>query len=93
MEELVERPAAAPLLLVGEAAGFRGARVSGLPFTSERQLAGTGPAGQTATIVHAAPRELGLEEQVLLSSAAGGRASAVPLADEDLHRQAGRDPA
>jgi uracil-DNA glycosylase len=56
----------APLLLVGEAAGFRGARVSGLPFTSERQLTGTGPAEASATIVQRALRELGLEREVLL---------------------------
>jgi uracil-DNA glycosylase len=42
----------AETILVGEAAGYRGARVSGLAFTSERQLTGTGPAEATATIVH-----------------------------------------
>jgi uracil-DNA glycosylase len=56
----------APLLVVGEAAGYRGARVSGLPFTSERQLTGTGPAEASATIVHRVLAELGLEESVLL---------------------------
>jgi uracil-DNA glycosylase len=55
----------APLLLVGEAPGFRGARVSGIPFTSERQLTGSGPAEATATIVRRTLAELGLEEETL----------------------------
>lgn len=55
----------APLLLVGEAAGYRGARVSGIPFTSERQLTGRGPAEPTATIVRRTLAELGLEDETL----------------------------
>jgi uracil-DNA glycosylase family 4 len=58
--------AGAEIVLVGEAAGYRGARVSGVPFTSERQLTGCGPAEATATIVHRTLAELGLEDDVLL---------------------------
>jgi uracil-DNA glycosylase len=62
----LEQRRRAPILLVGEAAGYRGARVSGLPFTSERQLTGSGPAEASATIVHRVLAELGLDEEVLL---------------------------
>jgi uracil-DNA glycosylase len=57
----LEARADAEVLLLGEAAGYRGARVSGIPFTSERQLTGRGPAEATATIVQRTLIELGLE--------------------------------
>src|SRR5262245_19897067 len=56
----------APLVLVGEAAGYRGARVSGLPFTSERQISGEGLAETTASIVQRTLRELDVADRVLL---------------------------
>ena len=62
----LESRADAGLVLVGEAAGYRGARISGIPFTSERQLSGHGPAEASATIVHRVLAELGLEDDVLL---------------------------
>lgn len=58
--------AGAEIVLVGEAAGYRGARVSGIAFTSERQLTGRGPAEPSATVVHRVLRELGLDADVLL---------------------------
>jgi uracil-DNA glycosylase len=59
----------AELLFVGEAPGYRGTRVSGIPFTSERQLTGAGPAEASATIVHRVLDELGLTGRVLLWNA------------------------
>ncbi len=56
----------AELLLVGEAAGYRGARVSGIAFTSERQLTGAGPAEASATIVHRVLDSLGIAAHTLL---------------------------
>jgi hypothetical protein len=66
LEGYLEARAHATVLLVGEAAGYRGARVSGIPFTSERQLTGTGPAEATATVVQRVLAELGLDEEILL---------------------------
>src|SRR5215212_1911654 len=66
LERYLDERAAAPILLVAEAPGYRGTRVSGIPLTSERQLTGQGPAEATATIVHRVLDDLGLAEHVLL---------------------------
>jgi uracil-DNA glycosylase len=60
LRDYLEARAGTELLLVGEAAGYRGTRVSGIPFTSERQLTGRGPAEASATIVQRTLAELGL---------------------------------
>ena len=51
---------------MGEAAGYRGARVSSIPFTSERQLTGAPPGEATATVVHRVLAELELTDAILL---------------------------
>jgi len=66
LERYLDERAGAPLLLVAEAPGYRGTRVSGIPLTSERQLTGEGPAEATATIVHRVLSEVGLSDDVLL---------------------------
>jgi hypothetical protein len=63
----LEERAGARWILVGEAPGWRGTRVRGVPLTSARQLTGAGPAEATATIVHGALREAGLaDDDVIL---------------------------
>ena len=62
----LERMEDAPFLLVAEAPGYRGTRVSGIPLTSERQLTGRGPAEATATIVHRVLGELNARDETLL---------------------------
>jgi uracil-DNA glycosylase len=66
LRRYLEERSTASILLVGEAAGYNGARVSGIAFTSERQLTGTGPAEISATIVHRTLAGLGIADDVLL---------------------------
>lgn len=55
-------------VIVGEAAGWRGARQTGLPFTSPNQIGGT-TAEASATIVKAVLTDVGLVDGVLLWNA------------------------
>jgi uracil-DNA glycosylase len=69
LERYLDERAGARVLVVAEAPGYRGTRVSGIPLTSERQLTGSGPAEATATIVHRVLAELGCDDDVLLWNA------------------------
>lgn len=69
LECYLDERAGAGLLVVAEAPGYRGTRVSGIPLTSERQLTGEGPAEATATVVHGVLGELGCADDVLLWNA------------------------
>jgi hypothetical protein len=59
----------APVVLVGEAAGWQGARLSGIAFTSEHQVLGRGKKEPSATIVHRVLGQLGAEGLVVLWNA------------------------
>jgi uracil-DNA glycosylase len=69
LERYLDGRATAGVLIVAEAPGYRGTRVSGIPLTSERQLTGDGPAEATATVVHSVLAALGCEDEVLLWNA------------------------
>ncbi|WP_181015989.1 uracil-DNA glycosylase [Microbacterium sp. BH-3-3-3] len=57
------------IVLVGEAAGWRGARQSGVAFTSAVTVGLPGTREPTATTVHRALAELGLKDSALLWNA------------------------
>jgi uracil-DNA glycosylase len=57
------------VVLVGEAPGRRGARWTGVPFTSSHLLTGSGSKEATATVVQRVLAELGCESDVLLWNA------------------------
>ena len=69
----------------------RGARVSGIPFTSERQLTGRGPAEATATIVRRVLAELGLEEETLCWNVVPTHPHRPAQPDTNRPADAGRD--
>jgi uracil-DNA glycosylase len=66
LERYLDEHTTASVLLVAEAPGYRGTRISGVPLTSERQLTGAGPAEATATIVHRVLAKLDADDDLLL---------------------------
>ena len=90
LERYLDERAGAAILLVAEAPGYRGTRVSGIPLTSERQLTGAGPGEATATIVHRVLAELGMTDDVLLWNAVpthpGGARSNRPPSRAEVER-------
>lgn len=54
------------LFLLGEAAGWRGARQSGVAFTSAHQVGLRGTREPTATVIHESLTALGLSDRALL---------------------------
>jgi len=65
LTEYLARQWSAPVVLVGEAPGRDGARLTGVPFTSPHLLTGSGSKERTATVVHRVLAELGCESEVL----------------------------
>jgi uracil-DNA glycosylase len=77
LRHYLEQRAGAPVLALGEAAGYQGMRWSGIAFTSERDLERFGPpfgvtcaarrwSEPSGTIVHRVLRELDAERRVIL---------------------------
>ncbi|WP_082495988.1 uracil-DNA glycosylase [Agreia sp. Leaf335] len=64
-----ERVEGTDLILVGEAAGWRGARQSGIPFTSPTDVGLPGTTEASATVVQAVLDELRIHHRVLLWNA------------------------
>lgn len=69
LETHLSRVADGDLLLLGEAAGWRGARQSGVAFTSAHQVGLRGTREPTATVVHESLTALGLAGRALLWNA------------------------
>lgn len=65
----INRVRGGDVVLVGEAAGWRGARQSGVPFTSSVDVGLPGPREASATIVRRSLRDLRLDSRTLLWNA------------------------
>jgi uracil-DNA glycosylase len=65
LRDHLDKTVAAPFLFVGEAAGWRGARQSGVAFTSAPQVGLPGTREPSATQVQRVLEELSIDEQVM----------------------------